>query len=104
MRTNTMIIKVLHPSLYGNIIIGVLGIIPQRQFIMEQFPEGAHLVFLDDDVDNIDLSLSEVADDTLDNFIREAFKTTRERRAFIWCLSCIQSIFFATVASMSLNA
>ena len=84
----------LNPNLYGNIIIGVEGINPQRQLITDQFLAGAHLVFMDDDVEAIDLSLSEIADDTLDNFIREAFKTTQEHRAFIWGVYPVFNRFF----------
>ena len=80
----TKYMEELNPNLYGNIIIGEEGINKQRQFIIEEFPEGANMVFLDDDVESIDLSLSKIADDTLDNFIREAFKTTKERKACIW--------------------
>ena len=76
----TKYMEELNPNLYGNIIIGVEGINPQRQFIVEQFSEGAHLVFMDDDVEAIDLSLSEIADDTLDNFI----SWFQDNQAFIW--------------------
>ena len=44
--------KELNPNLYGNLIIGKEGLVPQRQFIMEQFPEGDHLLFIDDDIDS----------------------------------------------------
>ena len=79
-------------------------------------------MFLDDDVGSIDLSLSKIADDTLDNFIREAFKTTKERKAFIWgvypvfnpyfrksrkyiteCLNFITGVFFGIINRLNNN-
>ena len=61
----TKYMEELNPNLYGNIILGVEGINPQRQFIVEQFSEGAHLVFMDDDVEDIDLSLSYLRSQTI---------------------------------------
>ena len=34
----------------GNVVLGVLRIRPQREFIAKSFPEGQYLVSLDDDV------------------------------------------------------
>jgi len=40
-------------NLYNTIIIGVLGLKNQRNFIMNYYPEGTHIVQMDDDVDKI---------------------------------------------------
>ena len=39
--------------LYGNLVIGVLGLKNQRNFIMDYYPEGTHIVQMDDDLDKI---------------------------------------------------
>ena len=39
--------------LYGNIVVGVLGLRNQWNFIMDYYPEGAHVVQMDDDLDKI---------------------------------------------------
>jgi len=41
------------PSLYGSIVIGVPGLMQQRNFIMAYFPIGTHLVSFDDDVSRL---------------------------------------------------
>ena len=37
-------------SLYGSIVIGVPGLVHQRNFIMDYYPKGTHIVSFDDDV------------------------------------------------------
>ena len=39
--------------LYDKLIIGVIGLRNQRNFIMDYYPEGAHIVQMDDDLDKI---------------------------------------------------
>ena len=39
--------------LYGNLVVGVIGLRNQRNFIMEYYPEGTHIVQMDDDLDKI---------------------------------------------------
>lgn len=39
--------------LYGNIVVGVLGLRNQRNFIMDYYSEGTHIVQMDDDLDKI---------------------------------------------------
>lgn len=51
-------LETLDKKLYNKIVIGEKGLVPQRQFIMEQWSEGKHIVFFDDDVEKIDLSIS----------------------------------------------
>jgi hypothetical protein len=76
--------ETLDANLYGKLIVGKKGLVPQRQFIMEQFPAGKHIVFFDDDVASVDLSLSKFKGKPLDHFFKEAFKITEEHKAYIW--------------------
>ena len=47
--------EALGAKLYGKWVVGVKGPIQQRQYIMEQSPEGKHIVFIDDVVASIAL-------------------------------------------------
>ena len=73
-----------------NIVIGKKGLVQQRQFITEQFPEGKPIVFLDDDIEKVDVDEFK----TLDNFIKEAFRITKEENAFIWGVYPVFNPFF----------
>ena len=42
--------ETLNPKLYNKLVIGKKGLVPQRQFIMEHWPQDKHIVFFDDDV------------------------------------------------------
>ena len=53
----------LDAELYGKLVIGVKGLIQKRQYIMEQWPEGKRIVFMDDDVASSDFSMSVVFKD-----------------------------------------
>jgi hypothetical protein len=87
--------KVLDPLLYNKLVIGKKGLVPQRQFIMEQWPQGKHIVFFDDDVESIDLSLSSrFKDHNLDYFINEAFKECVKNHSFIWGVYAVFNPFF----------
>lgn len=39
--------------LYGNLVVGVIGLRNQRNFIMDYYSEGTHIVQMDDDLDKI---------------------------------------------------
>lgn len=85
----------LNPSLYNKLVIGKKGLVPQRQFIMEQWPTNKHIVFLDDDVESIDLSLSDkFKHHNLDYFIKHAFDSCVENGAYIWGVYAVFNPFF----------
>jgi hypothetical protein len=67
-------LKTMDKDLYNRLVIVKKGLVPQRQFIMNQWAEGKHIVFFDDDVERIDLSLSPLfKHHNLDYFFRYAF-------------------------------
>jgi hypothetical protein len=99
--------KDIPPSLYNNIVIGVLGLKNQRNFISEYYPEGAHIVEMDDDIKTImqlvvkKQSISSRSGsgssrtskkttntvkpiEDLDAFIRRAFEMCVESNIFLW--------------------
>jgi hypothetical protein len=72
----------LNPDWYNMLVIGKEGIIPQREFIKQFFDEYERIVGMDDDVENIDLSMTDYWD--LDDFILSAFDECDKQNAFIW--------------------
>ena len=86
---------VLDKSLYNKLVLGKKGLVPQRQVIMNDYPEGKHIVFLDDDIASIDLSLSsEFKGRNLDHFIKTAFAECVKQRAYIWGVYAVFNPFF----------
>lgn len=87
--------KVLDKSTYHQLIVGVKGLAPQRQFIMSKWGEGKHIVFFDDDVAKVDLSLSpKYRDKSLDFFIKDAFQECKNHHSFIWGVYPVFNPFF----------
>ena len=77
--------EILNPKLFNKIIIGKEGLVPQRQFISEQWAPGQNIVFLDDDVESIDFSLSSLfKGQSFDYFLKEAFLQCKKNNAYIW--------------------
>jgi hypothetical protein len=93
--------KAVPKLLYNNIVIGVLGLKNQRNFISEYYPEGKYVVEMDDDIKNImqlvvkkdtgkmSMSAKKVKKTVkpisdLDAFIRRAFEMCIESNIFLW--------------------
>jgi hypothetical protein len=88
-------IKVLDKSKYNKLVVGIKGLVPQRQFIMEQFPAGKHIVFFDDDVSKIDLTMSSITKGkSLDSFFKHAFKECHKNKSYIWGVYPVYNPFF----------
>lgn len=86
--------QALDPNMYGKLVVGVKGLVPQRQFIMESWPAGKPIVFFDDDVASVDLSLSKFSGAGLEAFFRAAFAETRERGLWIWGVYPVHNPYF----------
>ena len=84
--------NILDKQFYNKIIIGVIGLAQQRQFIMEQFPENKNIIFFDDDVEFIDLSFTHYLN--LENFFENAFQTCIIQKSFIWGVYPVFNPFF----------
>jgi len=88
-------LRVLDPKLYNKLVIGIKGLVPQRQFIMEQWKDGEHIVFFDDDVEKIDLSIStKFKGKTLNYFFNSAFKECKKQKSFLWGVYPVFNPFF----------
>lgn len=91
----------LNPDTYNELRIGVIGIVPQRQFITEQWPTGQCMVCLDDDIEGVDLSLwgapPSTPDDKrncLDSFFKHAFSECVKQKAYMWGVYPVFNPFF----------
>lgn len=88
-------IKILDKACYHKLIVGIKGLVPQRQFIMSQWPEGKHIVFFDDDVAKIDLTLSPMfRGKSLEHFFKTAFAECKSHKSFIWGVYPVFNPFF----------
>lgn len=87
--------QTLDKNTYSKLVIGIVGLVPQRDFIEKYFPSGQNIVFMDDDVESIDLSLSpKFKGNNLHSFFTQAFKNTRQENAFIWGVYPVFNPFF----------
>lgn len=87
--------EVLDKNLYHKIVLGKKGLVPQRQFAMEYFKQGKHIVFFDDDVVEVDLSLSKrFKSGSLDNFFKSAFIDCKKYKSFLWGPYPVYNPFF----------
>lgn len=92
--------ETLDIKLYNKLVIGKKGLVPQRQFIMEQWPTNKHIVFFDDDVESIDLSLSPLfKKHNLDYFIKHAFDECVKNDSYIWGVYAVFNPFFRKTKS-----
>lgn len=74
--------NILNPEYYNELVIGHKGLVPQREFIESYYPANAHIVSLDDDIESVDLSLTDYK--TVHEFIVSAFETCADKKSFIW--------------------
>lgn len=92
---HSIYLETLNPQSYNKLIIGKKGLVPQRQFIMNQWPDGKRIVFLDDDLQKIDLTLSkQFKSHSLDYFIKFAFSECVKHKSYIWGVYAVYNPFF----------
>jgi len=85
----------LDSKLYHQLIVGKKGLVQQREYIMKHWPSGKWIVFMDDDLAKIDLSLSPQHKKTdLNHFIKNAFEITLKEGASIWGVYPVYNPFF----------
>lgn len=78
------------PALYNKMIVGIKGLANQRQYIMDYFPKGKLIVFMDDDIisvkklieNNRGGSLEKVT--ALSSVFTNSFKVMKSHGAHIW--------------------
>lgn len=87
---------VVPSSMYNEIIIGKKGIKNQRVFISKYFPEGKHIVSIDDDVEKIEQlkggKLQQIKN--VDKFFSDSFKLLKKEKLYIWGVYPVHNPFF----------
>ena len=68
-------------------VVGKKGLVPQRRYISQYFPDGKKIVSMDDDVQNMiqlkrDDSLKKIAN--LDSLFKRFFKTLIDKDLYLW--------------------
>jgi hypothetical protein len=87
--------ETLDPDLYHKLIVGKKGLVQQRDFIMAHWPKEKWIVFMDDDLAKIDLSLSpQFKHSHLATFIEKAFEITAKENVYIWGVYPVYNPFF----------
>jgi hypothetical protein len=82
----------LDKTFYNKLIIGEIGLVQQRQFIINQWEINQQIVFFDDDIEKIDLTLSD--SQNLDHFINHAFTECKNHKSYIWGVYAVYNPFF----------
>ena len=90
-----------YKNLFPNykIVVGVLGLIKQKEFIETYYPVDTNILFLDDDIQAIDLDTFGNLD--LDEFIQLAFNECRNRKSYIWSIYPVWNKFFRENKTLS---
>jgi len=82
----------LNPEYYNEIIVGEKGLVPQRQFIIQYYPQSTHLINIDDDIERLDLTMTEYS--SADDFFKKAFELCIAESSYIWGLYPVYNPFF----------
>jgi hypothetical protein len=84
--------KILNPDYYNEIIVGVKNLVPQREFIENYYPIGTNLIMIDDDITDLDLSLSDY--NSANDFFCDAFAECLKQGIYIWGIYPVYNKFF----------
>ena len=96
-KTQEKMYRSLVPTqMYGDIVVGKIGIAKQRIFITHYYPVGAYVVSMDDDVEELMMlrgeKLATVRD--VDGLFRKAYATMKRESRFIWGIYPVRNPFF----------
>ena len=82
---------------YHKIVVGKKGLIPQRRYISQYFPEGAKIVSMDDDVQNMvrltkDDKLKKISN--LDTLFKRFFNVLQNKGLYLWGVYPVKNNLF----------
>jgi hypothetical protein len=72
------------------VVVGELGLIKQKEFIESYYPVDTNILFLDDDIQEIDTDNFK----TLNDVIEYGFTECRKRKSYIWSIYPVWNKFF----------
>ena len=90
--------ETLDKTSYEKIVLGIKGIVQQRIFISNYFPEGKYIVSLDDDVEGVfeftgnKRTLLKIIN--LDSFFKQAFERLEKENLYIWGVYPVYNPYF----------
>jgi len=89
-------VHTLDTATYEKLVIGKPGIVSQRQFIQSYFGSGKHIVMMDDDIKDVDLSQYRYhhPGTSLHAFIKHAFEECKKRGAHMWGVYPVRNYMF----------
>lgn len=87
----------MDPDTYHKIVVGKKGLVPQRRYISQYFPENTKIVSMDDDVQNMivlkrDKSLKKISN--LDSLFKRFFKTLIDKGLYLWGVYPVKNNMF----------
>tara|TARA_A100001015_G_C14990494_1_gene713680 strand:- start:15 stop:815 length:801 start_codon:yes stop_codon:yes gene_type:complete len=87
----------MDPDTYHKIVVGKKGLVPQRRYISQYFPEGTKIVSMDDDVQNMiqlkrDDSLKKIAN--LDTLFKRFFNALDKKGLYLWGVYPVKNNLF----------
>ena len=87
----------MDPDTYHKIVVGKKGLVPQRRYISQYFPENTKIVSMDDDVQNMiqlkrDDSLKKISN--LDSLFKRFFKTLIDKDLYLWGVYPVKNNMF----------
>jgi hypothetical protein len=86
----------------GKIVIGVLGIMQQRNYIVKYFPENAYLISIDDDINDILINkttnkkngeLCSISPNQLKYLFNSSYHLMKQNGAYIWGINLVSNPF-----------
>jgi len=86
----------------GKIVVGVLGIMKQRNFIVKYFPENKYIISIDDDINDLLIKkttnkengeLCSILPRQLKYLINRSYYLMRKHNAYIWGISLVSNPF-----------
>jgi len=88
--------KSLDNNTYKKIIVGEKGISYQRNFIINYFKEGEHIVFIDDDITNIKIKKNKKIIDLIDlnSFFINSFNKLLKENKYLWATKNMYNPFY----------
>jgi hypothetical protein len=84
--------KYISPDHYNEIIIGLLGITHQRNFINNYFPENTYIISIDDDIECIMKLGNEI--DNFEELIETNYGFMKENNCDTWGIYPVNNLFF----------
>ena len=86
----------MDPTMYHKIVVGKKGLVQQRKFISQYFPQGKQIVSMDDDVRNlVKLSGDKLkVIKNLDKFFQDAFNQLKKSKLYLWGVYPVKNALF----------